>query len=114
MCVRACAHSRARRQNAGERRGIRCRCACVCIRVCVCVPVSVGVSVGAHECACALCARARPQYAGERDPLPLFRDFVAGYMERGRLSDAESAAVPDLVILRILSNVVSEWVSECV
>ena len=46
------------------------------------------------------------KYAGESDALPLFTDFITGYGVHGRLTADEAAAVPDLIILRVLSNVV--------
>lgn len=46
------------------------------------------------------------KYAGEADALRYFSDFVEGYAEHGRLNRDEIEAVPDLIILRVLSNVV--------
>ena len=36
----------------------------------------------------------------------IFREFCDGYSEVGRLTAAEIGCIPDLIILRILSNVV--------
>lgn len=46
------------------------------------------------------------KYAGEKDPMPYFKSFVDGFSKHGRLTPAEVAAIPDLINLRILSNVV--------
>ena len=46
------------------------------------------------------------KYAGEADALRYFTDFCNGYSEHGRLNAAEISCIPDLIILRILSNVV--------
>ena len=45
------------------------------------------------------------QYAGEKQPLPLFEEFVEGYVSKGRLGPDEADMVADLINLRILSNV---------
>lgn len=55
--------------------------------------------------ACEL-AVALSKYAGEPDALQLFTDFCDGYGVHGRLSATEASCVPDLIILRVLSNVV--------
>jgi homoserine kinase type II len=34
---------------------------------------------------------------GEDQPLPLIEQFVGGYCQHGKLTDAEIEAVPDLV-----------------
>lgn len=39
-----------------------------------------------------------------------FDQFIAGFVEHGRLTPQEIACVPDLINLRILSNVVSSVV----
>jgi homoserine kinase type II len=46
------------------------------------------------------------KYVGEPEPLPYLQDFIAGYAEHGVLTAAEIAAVPALINLRVLSNVV--------
>ncbi|GIL84124.1 hypothetical protein Vretimale_11089 [Volvox reticuliferus] len=51
-------------------------------------------------------AVALSKYVGEDDPLPLCERFVSGFAQHGQLTDAEIAAIPDLVNLRIFSNAV--------
>jgi homoserine kinase type II len=46
------------------------------------------------------------KYAGEKDAVAYFNQFIEGYMEHAQLSPLEIAVVPDLINLRILSNVV--------
>jgi len=46
------------------------------------------------------------KYAGEPNAADLFEQFVGGYAQHAQLSAEEVAAVPSLVNLRILSNVV--------
>eukprot|EP00557_Chaetoceros_sp_GSL56_P009736 CAMPEP_0176478626 /NCGR_PEP_ID=MMETSP0200_2-20121128/1285_1 /TAXON_ID=947934 /ORGANISM="Chaetoceros sp., Strain GSL56" /LENGTH=401 /DNA_ID=CAMNT_0017874573 /DNA_START=203 /DNA_END=1408 /DNA_ORIENTATION=- len=47
------------------------------------------------------------KYAGEEpDAMPYFDDFIDGYSETGELTLDEARAIPDLINLRILSNVV--------
>ena len=47
------------------------------------------------------------KYAGEGDKaFDLFKEFVIGYSEHGILTRKEVEAIPDLIILRVLSNVV--------
>eukprot|EP01036_Dinobryon_divergens_P031397 gene31397-40787_t len=46
------------------------------------------------------------KYAGEKDAASYFGEFLSGYGEFSRLTAAEAAVIPDLVNLRILSNVV--------
>lgn len=47
------------------------------------------------------------KYAGEEpDAMPYFDDFIDGYSETGTLTLEEARAIPDLINLRILSNVV--------
>ena len=46
------------------------------------------------------------KYAGEPEPFPYFEKFVSGFAEHGRLTPAEVQALPALINLRILSNVV--------
>ena len=52
------------------------------------------------------------KYAGEKDAqgnsvaMPYFESFIDGFAEKGELTDPEIEAVPDLINLRILSNVV--------
>lgn len=51
-------------------------------------------------------AVALSKYVGESDPLPLCERYVAGYVQKGQLNETEIDAVPDLINLRIFSNVV--------
>jgi Ser/Thr protein kinase RdoA (MazF antagonist) len=51
-------------------------------------------------------AVALSKYVGEGEPLPLIADFVAGYVQRGQLSEVEAELLPDLINLRIFSNVI--------
>lgn len=46
------------------------------------------------------------KYAGEKEALNYFREFIDGFQEHGRLTETEIKCIPDLIILRILSNVV--------
>ena len=46
------------------------------------------------------------KYAGEADALRYFTEFSQGYSVHGRLNKTEISCIPDLIILRILSNVV--------
>lgn len=46
------------------------------------------------------------KYAGEKDPLPYFDLFLSGYSKYGILTEKEIELIPDLIVLRILSNVV--------
>lgn len=46
------------------------------------------------------------KYAGEKLAMVYFEDFVSGFAEHGRLTRNEIEAIPSLIILRILSNVV--------
>eukprot|EP00386_Alphamonas_edax_P003967 GDKI01012206.1.p1 GENE.GDKI01012206.1~~GDKI01012206.1.p1 ORF type:complete len:347 (+),score=61.11 GDKI01012206.1:106-1146(+) len=46
------------------------------------------------------------KYVGEPDPLPLCIEFMHGFAQHGKLTVAECAAVPDLIKLRVLSNVI--------
>lgn len=46
------------------------------------------------------------KYAGEKLAMIYFEDFVSGFVEKGRLTRTEIEAIPQLIILRILSNVV--------
>lgn len=52
------------------------------------------------------------KYAGEKDSegnsiaMPYFIDFIDGFAEKGELTEPEIDAIPDLINLRILSNVV--------
>ena len=46
------------------------------------------------------------KYVGEKEPLPYLLDFIAGFAERGVLTPAEVEAMPELIKLRVLSNVV--------
>ncbi|RYH18503.1 hypothetical protein EON65_27155 [archaeon] len=46
------------------------------------------------------------KYAGEKDAYSYFEQFIEGYMEYAELTPLEISVVPDLINLRILSNVV--------
>lgn len=46
------------------------------------------------------------KYAGESNALPLFNEFIEGFMKFGELTPLEMSVIPDLIKLRILSNVV--------
>jgi homoserine kinase type II len=47
------------------------------------------------------------KYCGAKDPKPLLSEYIAGYREgEGELTAAEVALIPELIILRILNNVV--------
>lgn len=46
------------------------------------------------------------KYAGEKEALSYFDTFVTGFGQTGRLSEAEIEVIPDLINLRVLSNVV--------
>lgn len=46
------------------------------------------------------------QYVGEEDPLSLITEFVAGYSQHGQLSTTEMEILPDLINLRVMSNVI--------
>ena len=46
------------------------------------------------------------KYAGEKIAMIYFEDFVSGFAEHGKLTKTEIEAIPDLIVLRILSNVV--------
>jgi Ser/Thr protein kinase RdoA (MazF antagonist) len=43
---------------------------------------------------------------GEEQPLPLITEFVTGYAQKGQLSASEIEILPDLINLRIFSNVI--------
>eukprot|EP00882_Tetradesmus_deserticola_P022601 GHRQ01024530.1.p1 GENE.GHRQ01024530.1~~GHRQ01024530.1.p1 ORF type:complete len:104 (+),score=52.69 GHRQ01024530.1:877-1188(+) len=45
------------------------------------------------------------RYVGEEEPLPLITEFVSGYAQKGQLSSTEIDILPDLINLRIFSNV---------
>lgn len=51
-------------------------------------------------------AVALSKYVGEEDPLSLITEFVSGYAEHGQLTAAEMEIIPDLINLRIFSNVI--------
>lgn len=51
-------------------------------------------------------AVALSKYAGESDALELFTHFTQGYATTAVLTEKEINAIPDLIILRVLSNVV--------
>jgi Ser/Thr protein kinase RdoA (MazF antagonist) len=46
------------------------------------------------------------KYAGEPNPLKYFEEFVSGFAQTAQLTEDEIDSVPDLIVLRILSNVV--------
>jgi homoserine kinase type II len=47
------------------------------------------------------------KYAGEEpDAMPYFDDFIKGFAKHGKLTKVEAKAIPDLINLRILSNIV--------
>ena len=46
------------------------------------------------------------KYAGEKDAMAYFDMFVTGFAEKGELTAEEIQVVPDLINLRVLSNVV--------
>jgi homoserine kinase type II len=47
------------------------------------------------------------KYAGEEpEAMPYFDDFIQGFSKHGKLTKAEAKAIPDLINLRILSNIV--------
>lgn len=46
------------------------------------------------------------KYAGEANGMELFEEFVKGYAITGELTHKEAEAIPDLINLRVLSNVV--------
>jgi homoserine kinase type II len=45
------------------------------------------------------------KYAAEDSPLELMQSFISGYAEHGKLNRAEAEAMPDLINLRVFSNV---------
>ena len=51
-------------------------------------------------------AVALSKYVGENEPLPLIEEFVRGYAQHGELSNTEVEIIPDLINLRIFSNVI--------
>jgi homoserine kinase type II len=46
------------------------------------------------------------KYAGEKEALQYFDQFVTGFAKHGKLTEAEIKKIPDLINLRVLSNVV--------
>ena len=47
------------------------------------------------------------KYCGAKDPLPLLKEYIAGYAAGGgKFTEAEVKLIPDLIILRVLNNVV--------
>lgn len=50
--------------------------------------------------------RVPAQYVGEDNPQSLITEFVAGYAKHGELSATEMEVLPDLINLRVMSNVV--------
>jgi len=60
----------------------------------------------AHDYRAMELAIALSKYIGEDDPLQCCRQFMAGFAQHGRLTPEEQRVVPDLIQLRILSNVV--------
>jgi len=51
-------------------------------------------------------AVALSKYVGEAEPLPLIEAFVRGYSQHGQLTPTEVSIIPDLINLRIFSNVI--------
>jgi Ser/Thr protein kinase RdoA (MazF antagonist) len=49
------------------------------------------------------------KYAGEVEPDAMFYfdDFINGFAKHGKLTKAEANAIPDLINLRIFSNIVN-------
>ncbi len=46
------------------------------------------------------------KYCGEADPYPYLKDFIEGYSVHGKLTKTEIESIPELMKLRILSNVI--------
>lgn len=46
------------------------------------------------------------KYAGEKNAWEYFDQFIEGFMQQGELNDLEISVIPDLINLRILSNVI--------
>ena len=46
------------------------------------------------------------KYISADDPLPYLTDFILGFKEKMRLTEAECRAIPGLISLRVVSNVV--------
>jgi Ser/Thr protein kinase RdoA (MazF antagonist) len=46
------------------------------------------------------------KYVGEADPFPLVKSFIEGFSEHSKLTQAEIYALPDMINLRVMSNVV--------
>ena len=46
------------------------------------------------------------KYAGEKDAMKYFDSFITGFAEKGVLTQQEIEVIPDLINLRVLSNVV--------
>jgi len=46
------------------------------------------------------------KYISADDPLPFLNSFIDGYTEKMKLTRTEIEAIPDLINLRIVSNVV--------
>eukprot|EP00798_Chlamydomonas_sp_ICE-L_P016519 gene16519-22746_t len=59
-----------------------------------------------YDWRCMELAVALSKYVGEEEPIPLIRNFVRGFVKHIALSDAEIDLMPDLINLRIFSNVV--------
>jgi homoserine kinase type II len=46
------------------------------------------------------------KYAGEKLALVYFDEFISGFAAHGKLTESEMEAIPDLLILRVINNVV--------
>jgi Ser/Thr protein kinase RdoA (MazF antagonist) len=46
------------------------------------------------------------KYAGEKEAFKYFEEFVDGFAQHGVLTEQEIKVIPDLINLRVLSNVV--------
>jgi Ser/Thr protein kinase RdoA (MazF antagonist) len=46
------------------------------------------------------------KYVGEKDPFPLCRSFIDGFAESGRLTRQECEGLPEMINLRVMSNVI--------
>uniref|UniRef100_A0A0G4HQ43 Uncharacterized protein n=1 Tax=Chromera velia CCMP2878 TaxID=1169474 RepID=A0A0G4HQ43_9ALVE len=59
-----------------------------------------------HDWRCMELAVALSKYVSEDEPLPLIEEFVSGYAVKHKLTDTEIEILPDLINLRIFSNVI--------
>jgi Ser/Thr protein kinase RdoA (MazF antagonist) len=46
------------------------------------------------------------KYVSAAEPLPYLRDFISGFKSSLRLTEKEARAVPGLISLRVVSNVI--------